>query len=65
MTLAVLALDAEGRGVARNPEGKVVFVEGALAGEIVEARLVRSRRSFDLMRATAVLQASGSRRARS
>ncbi|TAK43441.1 MAG: 23S rRNA (uracil(1939)-C(5))-methyltransferase RlmD [Betaproteobacteria bacterium] len=63
MTLAVLALDADGRGVARNPDGKVVFVEGALAGEIVEARLVRSRRSFDLMRATAVLQESSGRRA--
>ncbi len=63
MTLAVVALDAEGRGVARNPDGKVVFVEGALAGEVVEARLVRSRRSFDLMRATTVLQESSGRRA--
>ena len=63
MTLAVVALDAEGRGVARNPDGKVVFVEGALAGEIVAARLVRSQRSFDLMRATTVLQESSGRRA--
>ena len=58
----MVALDAEGRGVARNPDGKVVFVEGALPGEIVEARLIRSRRAFDLMRATAVLQPSSARR---
>ncbi|TAK52828.1 MAG: 23S rRNA (uracil(1939)-C(5))-methyltransferase RlmD [Betaproteobacteria bacterium] len=63
MTLEVVALDAEGRGVARNPDGKVVFVEGALAGEIVAARLVRSQRSFDLMRTTAVLRQSSGRRA--
>ena len=62
MILEVLALDAEGRGVARNPEGKVVFVEGALPGETVEARLVHGRRSYDLMRATAVLHASSGRR---
>ena len=63
MILEVVALDAEGRGVARNPDGKVVFVEGALPGETVEARPVRSRRSFDLMRATVLLHESSGRRA--
>jgi 23S rRNA (uracil1939-C5)-methyltransferase len=62
LTLEVAALDAQGRGVARNPEGKVVFVEGALPGETVAARPVRSRRSFDLMRATEVLAESSGRR---
>jgi len=62
LILEVLALDAEGRGVARNPEGKVVFVEGALPGETVEARLIGGRRSFDLMRATAVVHESSARR---
>ena len=31
--LRIDSLDAEGRGVARNAEGKVTFVEGALPGE--------------------------------
>ena len=62
LKLVVASLDAEGRGVARNPEGKVVFVEGALPGEIVEADLVRSRTSFDLMRTAVVLRNSASRR---
>ena len=41
MILEIDALDAAGRGVARSA-GKVVFVEGALAGELVEARLLEA-----------------------
>ncbi len=62
MNLEIVALDAAGRGVARNA-GKVVFVEGALAGEQVEAQLLETRAKFDLARVTAVLRASASRRA--
>ena len=62
MKLEIDALDAAGRGIARNA-GKVVFVEGALAGELVEARLLESRAKFDLARATAILRSSASRRA--
>jgi len=62
LTLEVAALDAEGRGVARNAEGKVVFVEGALAGERVLARKIAGRRSFDTARAIAILRGSASRR---
>jgi 23S rRNA (uracil1939-C5)-methyltransferase len=61
MKLEIDALDAAGRGVARNA-GKVVFVEGALAGELVEARLLESRSKFDLARVTAVLRSSSGRR---
>ncbi len=61
MILEIAALDAAGRGVARNA-GKVVFVEGALAGERVEARLLESKSKFDLARVTAILRASSSRR---
>ena len=62
MKLEIDALDPAGRGVARNA-GKVVFVEGALAGEVVEARLLESRSKFDLARATEILRPSASRRA--
>ncbi len=60
--LNVLTLDAEGRGVARNAQGKVVFVEGALGGETVEAQQLRDKRKFDLARATRVLEPSFGRR---
>jgi len=61
MRLEIDALDAAGRGVARNA-GKVVFVEGALAGELVEARLLESKSKFDRARVVEVLRPSSSRR---
>jgi 23S rRNA (uracil1939-C5)-methyltransferase len=60
--LNVHALDAGGHGIARNPEGKVVFVEGALGGETVEARLLREKPKFDQARAVRILHASSGRR---
>ena len=61
MKLEIDALDAAGRGVARNA-GKVVFVEGALAGELVEARLLETKPKFDRARVTEILRSSASRR---
>jgi len=61
LVLEIEALDAAGRGVARNA-GKVVFVEGALAGELVEARLLESKSKFDRARVTAVLRPAPGRR---
>ncbi|MGA7984156.1 MAG: 23S rRNA (uracil(1939)-C(5))-methyltransferase RlmD [Burkholderiales bacterium] len=63
MTLEIESLDAEGRGVARNAEGKVVFVEGALTGERVEVQLLHRKPKFDLARTVAVVRESSSRRA--
>ena len=60
--LSVQALDAEGRGVARDASGRVVFVEGALAGELVETEFLRTRRRHALARARAVLVPSAGRR---
>ncbi|HUK04774.1 MAG TPA: 23S rRNA (uracil(1939)-C(5))-methyltransferase RlmD [Burkholderiales bacterium] len=61
MQLEIEALDAAGRGVGRR-DGKVVFVEGALAGELVEAQLLRGKPKFDLARVARVLRPSSSRR---
>jgi len=62
VTLEIESLDAEGRGVARDAEGKVVFVEGALPGERVEVELLRRKPNFDLARTVAVLRESSARR---
>jgi 23S rRNA (uracil1939-C5)-methyltransferase len=59
--LRIDSLDAEGRGVARNAEGKVVFVEGALPGEEVDFQLLRKKSSFEIGRLTKVLGGSSSR----
>ena len=42
--LSVESLDIEAQGIARNQEGKVVFIEGALPGE--QARVEVHRRNI-------------------
>jgi 23S rRNA (uracil1939-C5)-methyltransferase len=63
LTLHIDSLDAEGRGVARNAEGKVTFVEGALPGEDVVFELFNRKPSFDTGRASALMHESSGRRA--
>jgi 23S rRNA (uracil1939-C5)-methyltransferase len=60
--LNVESLDAEGRGVARNAEGKVVFIEGALPGERVQAEVVFSKKKFAVLQLKTLLQAAPTRR---
>jgi 23S rRNA (uracil1939-C5)-methyltransferase len=55
--LVIESLDLEAQGVARR-EGKVVFVRGALPGEVVQARVVRSKASFEVAEVVSIEQAS-------
>jgi 23S rRNA (uracil1939-C5)-methyltransferase len=59
-SLTVDSLDLDGRGVGRR-DGKVVFVEGGLPGEVVEAELVRSKERFDQARVVRIERESASR----
>ncbi len=61
LTLHIEALSHEGRGVARNAEGKTVFVAGALPGETVIARCYRFHRRFDEARVEQVLEPAAGR----
>jgi 23S rRNA (uracil1939-C5)-methyltransferase len=45
--LEVESLDLEGQGVARRPDGKVVFVEGALPGERVRVQVLRRKNNWE------------------
>ena len=56
----ITALDHDGRGVTRI-DGKTVFVDGALPGELVRLRRVRRRRRHDEAVMVEVLRASGAR----
>ncbi len=56
----VLSLAQDGRGVARAA-GKVVFIEGALPGEVVEFQRWRRKSSFDLANLTRVVRESSAR----
>jgi len=60
MTLLIESLDQEGRGVARH-EGKTIFVDGALPGEVVEASPYRRKPSFELATLNQVLRPSALR----
>nr|WP_255784086.1 23S rRNA (uracil(1939)-C(5))-methyltransferase RlmD [Lysobacter chinensis] len=51
----------DGRGVARNAEGKTVFVGGALPGERVIASQTRRHRHYDEAQTLEVLQAAPER----
>ncbi len=59
--LAVESLDLEARGVAHNREGKVVFVEGALPGELVQARVGRRKAHWEQATMTALARESAQR----
>jgi 23S rRNA (uracil1939-C5)-methyltransferase len=55
------AMAAGGAALAREPGGRVVFVEGALPGERVRARVTESRKDFARAVAVEILDASPDR----
>ena len=54
------SLDHEARGISRL-DGKTIFVEGALPGELVEYSCFRIKPTFEVARTEKVLKASASR----
>ena len=60
LELRIESLAFGGRGVARR-SGFVIFVDGALPGDLVRARIIRSRRSYAEARALEVIEASEAR----
>ena len=59
--LMVESLDLEAQGVARNAEGKVVFIEGALPGEQVQVSVGRSKNAWEQGAMTAMRRESAQR----
>lgn len=54
-TLTIEKVSSDGRGIARTEEG-VVFVAGALPGEVVEAEVISRKRDFSLAQTLRVLR---------
>jgi 23S rRNA (uracil1939-C5)-methyltransferase len=63
LILDIESLDTEGRGVAHSPEGKVVFVEGALPREQVSVETLQKKSKYEFSRVKALLKESSDRRA--
>ena len=61
LELAVERLAVGGNGIAREPDGRVVFVEGALPGETVRAEIVSRGKDFWRARTLEVVEAAASR----
>lgn len=62
MPIAIIeSLDNEGRGIARSPEGKAVFIEGALPGEEIEYTVFRKKKSYEQAHLDKVVRASAQR----
>jgi 23S rRNA (uracil1939-C5)-methyltransferase len=59
--LQVDALDIDAQGVARRPDGKVVFIEGALPFELVSARVNRRKNNWEQATLTAIHRESSQR----
>ena len=58
--LIVESLDQEGRGVAHR-DGKAIFIEGALPGEVVTCNPYRRKPSYEIATLGTVLKSSASR----
>ncbi len=59
--LEIDALDIEAQGVARRPDGKVVFIEGALPFEQVSASVYRKKNNWEQATLTAIHRESSQR----
>jgi 23S rRNA (uracil1939-C5)-methyltransferase len=59
--LEVESLDLEGQGVARDSQGKVVFIEGALPGESVQVHVHRRKNQWEQATLTALRRDSSQR----
>jgi len=58
--LEIESLDLDARGIAHR-DGKVVFVDGALPGETVMARIARRKSSYDTAKTDSILRQSPQR----
>ena len=59
--LRIESLDREAQGVAHDANGKIVFVDGALPGELVQARILRRKNQWERGTLTALREESPQR----
>lgn len=59
--LAVESIDIDAQGIARRPDGKVVFIEGALPFELVSTNVHRKKNNWEAGVVTAIHRESSQR----
>lgn len=60
-TLTIESMDMEAQGVAHRPDGKVVFVDGALPFEVVRANVHRKKDNWEKASLLEIIHASSQR----
>lgn len=60
-TATITALSHDGRGIAKDAQGKTIFIDGALPNESVAYTLRRKHRRYNDAKATRILKASPDR----
>jgi 23S rRNA (uracil1939-C5)-methyltransferase len=58
LTLAITDLNNLGCGVGRSEDGRVIFVKGAVTGDVVEAKIIKVTASFAVARLLRVITPS-------
>jgi len=46
LVLEIVSLNSEGAGIAKTPEGLVIFIKNALPGDSVNAKIIRKKNKF-------------------
>ena len=59
--LQIESMDMDAQGVARRPDGKVVFIDGALPGELVSAQTKRKKNNWEQAELTDIHRPSSQR----
>ena len=59
--LRIESMDMDAQGVAHRPDGKVVFIDGALPGELVSAQTKRKKNNWEQAELTAIHRSSALR----
>ena len=60
-TLTIESINHEGRGVAHREDGKTIFVDGAITGEIVQYSVYRKKDSYEMAQVTRLVRESAMR----
>ncbi|MBX7229795.1 MAG: 23S rRNA (uracil(1939)-C(5))-methyltransferase RlmD [Burkholderiaceae bacterium] len=59
--VTIESVDLEAQGICRQDDGKVMFVRGAITGELVRAAVVRSKPTFEVAETVEILKSASIR----
>lgn len=61
LTLTIESINSYGCGVAHAPDGRVMFVSGAVGGDVVEAQVIKAAKTYSVCRLVSIISPSPDR----